>query len=113
MSKTRPDCHLLLPAGSLCSLDFRLTGTLEHLHLAEVEIWDGSGAKLPPSLLTASISSIWDAHHPPWLAVDGAINTGVHTGEGDQRPWLRVFYPCFSGSASKVSLTAVLLGRTA
>ncbi len=105
-------CRISLPPpGPTCQVKFSVSdsSTPDNLliNLAEVVLYDASGAMLPRSVLTASMSSqhYW---HTPDLCLDGNTNgqefeTVCHTwgpNEGDPSPFLIVNYPCANGATS-------------
>jgi hypothetical protein len=101
----------LRAASNLCALQFRLKDSTqkELVQISEVEIWDGTGNKIPPSSLVAAITSVWSGGGytcPASYATDGvAPGTSFQsaiTAHDDPNLTLRVYYPCAASSASKV-----------
>jgi hypothetical protein len=79
-----------------------------HINLAEVELYDLSGARIHRSRMNASTSSLFlwaGADVTALAAIDGATWTVCHTNSAyssppDWDPTLTVTYPCPSGQTS-------------
>ncbi len=104
-----PDSH---PAAQ-CAILIRRRGSslYDPLNLGEVELYTGANfTRVAPSLLNFIVSSTpvpqTAPQTTPWAGPacnDGNTTTLCHTldpASGDPSPWLRIDYPCLSGSTS-------------
>jgi hypothetical protein len=80
-----------------------------HIQLAEVELYDPSGAKMPTGSLQLAMSSTYNWNNnpnnprPAALCNDSSYTTLCHSenpSSGDPWPWLAATYPCPEGSTS-------------
>jgi hypothetical protein len=87
-----------------------------HIQLAEVELYDPSGAKMPTSSLQLAMSSTYNWNNnpnnprPAALCNDGSYTTLCHSenpSSGDPWPWLAATYPCPEGSTSLSKVVVV------
>lgn len=91
-----------LPAATAatCSVTIRRTSnstTGAVLNLAEVQLFDASGTRIPRTQLTASLSSVYVQSGVPWTAdrcLDDDSTTVCSTNVSDPDPWLTIGYPC-------------------
>ncbi len=92
----------LLPGT--CAVELRPTvpGAVANLGIAELELYDLRGARIPSSSLYYSISSTFDTSGT-WDAkncFDGNLATNCNAAANSINPTLKARYPCPSGSTS-------------
>ncbi len=107
-TKAHPGCTLtpilpapLAPAGNMCSVVIRPTGTSStFINLAELELYSTAGARLPASTVVMALSSTRSSQEAS-LCNDGNLGTICHSesrAQADPSPTLRAYYPCGSGA---------------
>ncbi len=100
------NCHLeMLPA--VCALMIgQMGGTpVSTLGLAEAEVYDISGAKVPTDRLKLTVSTLATGSSAS-ACIDGNTSTICQTAAGDPSPYLRIEYPC-SGGVTEFSQVVV------
>jgi hypothetical protein len=103
---------LPLPAtpAAMCALAIRPTSAATtSINVAEVELYDVSGARIPTDRMPITMSSVLMGDGPA-KCKDGNAGSLCHSldpASGDSSPVLRAFYPC-SGGRSGLSKVVVV-----
>lgn len=98
----------LCPTADSCAVVIRaaLPATANSINLAEVELFDLAGIRIPTDQLQLSMSSIFNAssEYSPFTCNDGNIGSFCSSGNAydglDLQPWLRIQYSCPTGETS-------------